>query len=135
MRILVAPQEFKGTLTASEAAAAITRGISAALPDIEVVELPLADGGPGTVDVLVRATGGDFREASVHDPLGRPLNARWGVLGDGRTAVIEMAAASGLVLLGEDELRRNLATVRDLDSGEQLEVALAALAGHLARYR
>ena len=124
MRILVAPQEFKGSLTAQEAAAAIARGISAALPDAEVVALPLADGGPGTVDVLVRATGGDFRESPAHDPLGRPLKARWGVLGDGRTAVIEMAAASGLVLLNEEERDPTRATTAG--TGELLLAALDA---------
>ena len=124
MRILVAPQEFKGSLTAQEAAAAIARGLSSALPDAEVIALPLADGGPGTVDVLVRATGGDFRESPAHDPLGRPLKARWGVLGDGRTAVIEMAAASGLVLLNEEE--RDPTRTTTAGTGELLLAALDA---------
>lgn len=124
MRILVAPQEFKGSLTAQEAAAAIARGISAALPDTEVVSLPLADGGPGTVDVLVRATGGDFRESPAHDPLGRPLKARWGILGDGHTAVIEMAATSGLVLLNEEE--RDPTRTTTVGTGELLLAALDA---------
>ena len=68
MYILVAPQEFKGSLSAQEAAAAIARGLSAALPNAEVGMLPLADGGPDTVDVLVQATDGGFRKAPVHDP-------------------------------------------------------------------
>ena len=124
MRILVAPQEFKGSLTAQEAAAAIVRGIFAGLPDAEVVALPLADGGPGTVDVLVRATRGDFRESPAHDPLGRPLKARWGVLGDGHTAVIEMAATSGFVLLNEEERDPTRATTAG--TGELLLAALDA---------
>lgn len=124
MHILVAPQEFKGSLTAQEAAAAIARGLSAALPDAEVGMLPLADGGPGTVDVLVQATGGGFRESPAHDPLGRQINARWGVLGDGRTAVIEMAAASGLVLLSEDE--RDPTKTTTIGTGELLLAALDA---------
>jgi glycerate kinase len=102
MRVLVAPQEFKGTLTAQEAADAIARGLQSALPDLQIETLPLADGGPGTVGVLVDATKGSYVESDVHDPLGRPLlHARWGLLGRKRagTAAIEMAAASGLVLL------------------------------------
>ena len=124
MRVLVAPQEFKGSLTAQAAAAAIARGMGAALPGTEVVTLPLADGGPGTVDVLVQATGGDVRESPAHDPLGRPLKARWGVLGDGRTAVIEMAAASGLVLLDDEE--RDPTRTTTVGTGELLLAALDA---------
>ena len=124
MRILVAPQEFKGSLTAHEAASSITRGISAALPDAEITQLPLADGGPGTVDVLVHATNGAVRQAPAHDPLGRPISAHWGVLGDGRTAVIEMAAASGLVLLREDELDPTRTTT--MGTGELLLAAFDA---------
>lgn len=124
MHILVAPQEFKGSLTAQEAAAAIARGLSAALPDAEVGMLPLADGGPGTVEVLVQATGGGFREAVAHDPLGRPINARWGVLGDERTAVVGMAVASGLVLLSEDE--RDPTKTTTVGTGELLLAALNA---------
>ncbi len=124
MRILVAPQEFKGSLTAQDAADAIARGMSAALPDAEVIALPLADGGPSTVDILVQATGGNFRESPAHDPLGRPLKARWGVLGDKRTAVIEMAAASGLVLLNADE--RDPTRTTTVGTGELLLAALDA---------
>lgn len=103
MRILVAPQELKGTLTGQQAAEAIGRGLHRALPHAEIDLLPLADGGPGTAEALVEATGGRYHESDVHDPLGRPLRARWGALGSGATAVIEMAAASGLVLLRPDE--------------------------------
>jgi glycerate kinase len=108
MRILVAPQEFKGTLTASEAAEAIARGLRRAIPGADIDLLPVADGGPGTVDALVDATGGTLQETEVEDPLGRPVRATWGAQGDGETAVIEMAAASGLTLLkdGERDPRR-----------------------------
>ncbi len=122
MRVLVAPQEFKGSLTAQEAAAAIAQGLLEALPDADVEQLPLADGGPGTVDVLMRATNGEFHESAVRNPLGRPVVARWGVLGDQQTAVIEMAAVSGLVLLD--------ATERDptrTSTGGTGELVLAAL--------
>ena len=81
MRILVAPQEFKGSLSAREAAEAIAVGLRRALPDVEFDLLPLADGGPGTVEALVEASGGRFHEADAHGPLGRPVRARWGALG------------------------------------------------------
>ena len=99
MRIVIAPQEVKGTLTARQAADAIATGVRRALADAELAIVPMADGGPGTVDALVDATGGPYRDANAHDPLGRPIRARWGASGDGSTAFIEMAAASGLVLL------------------------------------
>ncbi|OGO50835.1 MAG: glycerate kinase [Chloroflexi bacterium RBG_16_68_14] len=126
MRILVAPQEFKGSLTAKEAAEAIARGLRRALPEAELDLLPLADGGPGTVEVLVEATGGRFFQADAHDPLGRPLRARWGALG-GRgegTAVIEMAAASGLALLRPEEHDPRRAST--FGTGELLRAALDA---------
>ena len=125
MRILVAPQEFKGSLTARQAAEAIGRGLRRALPDSEIELLPLADGGPGTVEALVDATDGRFLETEVSDPLGRPVRARWGALGKGRdTAVIEMAAASGLALLSEDERDPQLAST--FGTGELLRAALEA---------
>lgn len=86
-----------------EAAAAIARGVRAAAPSAETIALPLADGGEGTAEALVAATGGRFVEARVSDPLGRPITARYGFLGNGTTAVVEMAAASGLVLLTGEE--------------------------------
>lgn len=103
MRILVAPQEFKGSVTAREAAEAIAAGLRMGLPGAEVAILPLADGGPGTIDALVSATGGEIRRAEARDPLGRPVIARWGVLGREPNAVIEMAEASGLLLLTEHQ--------------------------------
>jgi len=99
MRIVVAPDKFKGSLTAVDAADAMTRGALAALPSAEVERVPMADGGEGIVDALVGATGGSYREAEVTGPLGEPVRARFGMLGDGQTAVIEMAAASGLALV------------------------------------
>lgn len=103
MKVIAAPDSFKGSLSAVEAAAAIARGVRAAAPSAQVIELPLADGGEGTADALVAATGGRFVEARVSDPLGRPITARYGLLGNGTTAVVEMAAASGLVLLTPEE--------------------------------
>lgn len=103
MRILIAPQSFKGSADAVRVAAAIAEGLRRAWPDARCDELPLADGGEGTVRALVRATGGRLRRSRVHDPLGREIDAEWGILGDGATAIVEMAAASGLPLLRDDE--------------------------------
>ncbi len=102
MRIVVAPQEYKGTLTAAEAAGAIAVGVRRALPDADVDLAPVSDGGPGLVDALLAATPGRLMSAAVQDPLGRDIEAQWALLDD-RTAVIEMASAAGLVLLAEAE--------------------------------
>lgn len=102
-RVLIAPQAFKGSLDAVDVAAAIARGLRRVWPEASIDEVPLADGGEGTVRALVRATGGALHRSRVHDPLGREIDAEWGTLGDGKTAVVEMAAASGLPLLGERE--------------------------------
>jgi glycerate kinase len=99
MRIVVAPDKFKGSLTALEAAQAMGRGVERVDPRIEIDLVPMADGGEGTVAALVAATGGSLREAVVTGPLGERVVATFGMLGDGKTAVIEMAAASGLVLV------------------------------------
>jgi len=91
VRILVAPQEYKGTLTAAEAARAIADGLRASLPGAEIDLLPLADGGPGTAEALLAATGGERRSNAAHDPLMRPIVADWALLSSG-VAVIECAA-------------------------------------------
>ena len=91
MKVVVAPQTFKGTVPALAAARAIERGVLAALPDAETVLAPVADGGDGTLDALVDSTGGEMFRSAVTGPLGRQLEAMWGVMGDGRTAVVEMA--------------------------------------------
>jgi len=99
------PDKFRGTLTAPQAAAAMARGLRAAGYD-SVREIPLADGGEGTLDVLLAVRGGSRRSARVTGPLGTPVDASWGMLPDG-TAVVEMAQASGLALTGarNDPLR------------------------------
>ncbi|HNX18756.1 MAG TPA: glycerate kinase [Acidobacteriota bacterium] len=124
MKIVVAPDSFKGSLSAVDAAAAIARGARAVFPEAEVVELPIADGGEGTVAALVRATEGRIETTTVRGPLGAPVEARWGILGDGRTAVIEMAAASGLPLVPPARRDPRLATTRG--TGELLRAALDA---------
>src|SRR5258708_4574149 len=99
MKVIVAPNSFKGSLSASQAAAAIARGVRAARPDAEVVEIPVADGGEGTVEALVSARKGIYRSVEVEGPLGDPVQAAYGLIDDGRTGVVELASASGLTLI------------------------------------
>jgi glycerate kinase len=100
MKIVIAPDKFKGSLSATEAAEAIARGVRAALPDVALDLCPVADGGEGFVHALVTATGGERHTRRVCGPLPEmKVDATFGLLGDGKTAVIEMAAASGLALL------------------------------------
>jgi glycerate kinase len=121
--VLVAPDSFKGTHSAAEVAAAIARGLRAG--GREAVELPIADGGEGTLDVLVGALGGELREASVTDPLGRPIEASFALLPGGDTAVVEAARASGLGLVAEADRDAEAASTRG--TGEL--IAAAAQAG------
>lgn len=122
MKVVVAPDKFKGSLTAPEAARALARGVRRAIPDADVDEAPMADGGEGTVEALVAATGGRFREADVSGPLGEPVRARFGLLGDGATAVIEMATASGLMLVPHD--RRDPTRASTRGTGELIRESL-----------
>jgi glycerate kinase len=123
-RVVIAPQSFKGSADAVAVASAIARGVRRVWPRAQCVELPLADGGEGTALALVRATGGEMRHARVHDPLGREIDAQWGVLGDRATAVLEMAAASGLPLLREDERDPRITSTRG--TGELILAAAAS---------
>ncbi|MFD0705350.1 glycerate kinase [Alloscardovia venturai] len=109
MKIIIAPDSFKGSLTAREAANAIEEGILRVIPDAQCVTVPMADGGEGTVRSLVDATHGDFAVARVTNPLGQKVDAVYGILGDGETAVIEMAAASGIQFV-DDETKNPLIT-------------------------
>ncbi len=124
MRIIVAPDSFKGSISALGVAEAIERGIRAVFPEAEVVLVPIADGGEGTVEALVAATGGRIEHATVRGPLGEPVRAQWGVLGDGETAVIEMAAASGLPLVPKE--RRDPRITTTFGTGELMKAALDA---------
>ena len=99
MRIVIAPDSYKGSLSAVEVANAMEKGILKVFPDAEVFKIPIADGGEGTVESLVMATGGRIVHETVVGPIGQPVHAHWGILGDGQTAVIEMASASGLPLV------------------------------------
>jgi len=110
MRIVVAPDSFKETLSAPAAARAIAAGVADAEPAAAVDLCPMADGGEGTVEAMVAATGGQVRTADVFGPLGERRKARFGLLGDGRTAVVEMAAAAGLELVPPDKRNPMLTT-------------------------
>ena len=99
MKIVIAPDSYKESLSASEVAQAIEKGFREIFPDAQYVSVPVADGGEGTVEAMIAATQGSERHAWVTGPLGEKVNASWGISGDGKTAFIEMAAASGLELV------------------------------------
>ncbi|HAH85748.1 MAG TPA: glycerate kinase, partial [Armatimonadetes bacterium] len=124
MKIVIAPDSFKGSLSATAAAEAAGRGVLRARPDAQTVIVPLADGGEGTVEALVRATGGRILPAAATDPLGKRIESFFGVLGDGETAVVEMAAASGLPLVPEG--KRNPMNTTSYGTGELIRAALNA---------
>jgi glycerate kinase len=120
----VAPDSFKGTFSAAEVAAAIARGLRAGGRD--AVELPIADGGEGTLDAL----GGEIYNVTVGDPLGRPVVARFGLIDGGRTGIVEMAEASGLKLVGDSERDAWAASTRG--TGELIVAAVEAGARSVA---
>lgn len=104
MKIVIAPDSFKGSLTARDATIAIAKGVISILPNVIIEEIPVADGGEGTIESLVFSTRGQLVEVSVLDPLNREISTQYGILGDEKTAVIEMSAASGIILLKKNEL-------------------------------
>jgi glycerate kinase len=123
MKVIVAPDKFKGSLSAPDAAEAIARGVRRADRHATIDLVPMADGGDGTVEALVEATGGSYQTASVAGPLGDLVpSARFGVLGDGRTVVLEMASASGLVLVPTGH--RDVMAASTLGTGELILAAL-----------
>lgn len=121
-RFLVAPDSFKGTFEAAAVAAAIADGIEAR--GCEADRCPVADGGEGTMDVLLAALGGERRTLSVHDPRRRPIETSFGLLGDGTTAIVEVAQASGLPLLAPQE--RDPERADTYGTGELVAAAIAA---------
>ena len=123
MKIVIAPDSFKGSLTALQAAEAMEAGLRRVFPDVAIEKVPMADGGEGTVQSLVDATDGEILTAQVLDPLGNSIEAEYGVLGDGVTAVIEMAAASGLTLVPPD--KRDPRVTTTYGTGELIRAALA----------
>lgn len=122
-KVVVAPDSFKGSLSAAEVARAAEDGIRDVFPDCGVVRIPIADGGEGTVEALVAGMDGRYVEAMVSDPLMRPVRAVYGVIGQGSTAVIEMASASGLPLLTVPE--RNPLETTTFGTGELIRDALS----------
>ncbi|KWT67081.1 glycerate kinase [Hyphomicrobium sulfonivorans] len=103
MKIVIAPDSFKESLSSLEVASEIEAGLKRVWPDATYVKVPMADGGEGTVQSLVDATGGEIVKVEVCGPLGAPVLASYGLLGNGKTAVIEMAEASGLPLVPRDQ--------------------------------
>jgi len=122
MKILIAPDSFKQSLSAKEAAAAISRGILKILPHAQITLAPISDGGEGFVTTLIEATNGRIIETLVHDALMRPIKSFFGVLGNDDVAVIEMAAASGLALLNPTEFDPLIAST--FGTGELIQKAL-----------
>lgn len=116
MKIILAPDSFKGSLTSSQVCAAIEKGIRKVDGSIDIVSIPMADGGEGTVDALINFLGGSKIQVWVKDPLFRKIEAEYGILRDNNTAVIEMASASGLDLLAPEE--RNPMNTTTYGTGE-----------------
>ncbi len=127
--VLIAPDSFKGSITSVDVARALVTGWRRARPDDEVLLCPLADGGEGTLAAIEAAGGWDAHSASVHDPLGREIEARWLLSSDGSRAIVEMAQASGLSLLTPDE--RDPIGATSVGSGELVGVAIDAGARHI----
>jgi len=121
-KFVIAPDSFKESIEAFNVALAIEIGLKKIFPDAEYDIIPMADGGEGTIDAMVQATAGRIISAKVADPLGRTIEAKFGILGDGTTAVIEMAAASGLPLLSVQE--RNPMKTTTFGTGQLIRLAL-----------
>ncbi|MFA6135678.1 MAG: glycerate kinase, partial [Phycisphaerae bacterium] len=124
MRIIVAPDSYKGSVSALGVAEAMERGILAVFPAAEVIKVPIADGGEGTVEALVAATAGRLMHSEVRGPLGEAVHAHWGISGDGSTAFLEMAAASGLPLVPKEH--RDPRITSTFGTGELMKAALDA---------
>jgi glycerate 2-kinase len=127
VRFLVAPDSFKGTFDAFEVAEAVAAGVEAAGGEAD--RCPVADGGEGTMEVLLRALGGERRAASVHDPLRRRIDAEFALLGDGGTAVVEAARAAGLTFVAAEE--RDAERADTYGAGELIAAALATDVGRV----
>ena len=122
MKIVIAPDSFKETLSASEVASAIESSFQNVFPDAEIIKIPVADGGEGTVDAMVRATNGSFEFSEVEGPMGEIKKAKWGMLGNSKTAVIEIAEACGLHLVQAN--KRNPMAASSFGVGQLVIAAL-----------
>ena len=129
MKIIVAPDSYKGNMTAGEACAAIEEGILRADKNVEVIKLPLADGGEGTAKALTEAADGRFLEASVKGPFGEQVTAVFGLIHGGEIAVLDLASASGIELIPREKLNPMKATT--FGTGELVSAALDAGAKEL----
>jgi glycerate kinase len=129
MRVVVAPNAFKGSLSASQAAHAMALGVLEVFPESEVIEVPVADGGDGTVDALVSAHRGTYLTEAVEGPLGDPVQATYGLIEGGRTGVVELASASGLTLIPAE--RRDPRKASTYGFGQLLQAVRRAGAGHV----
>jgi glycerate kinase len=124
VRVVIAPDSFKGSLTAWDAAVAMEEGVKRLWPQAETVLVPMADGGEGTTEALVRATNGTLKTVTVTGPLGEAVTASFGILGDGKTGVLEMAAAAGLYLVPDEQRDPRVTTTYGV--GELIRAALDA---------
>ena len=124
MKVVIAPQAFKGSISALKVARAMADGVRRVVADAEIVLVPVADGGDGTLETLVEGSGGQIRSSEVTGPLGEGIAAKWGAMGDGNTAVIEMARTSGLALVPLEKRDPLAATTYGL--GEAMRHALDA---------
>ncbi|MED4224558.1 glycerate kinase [Neobacillus cucumis] len=119
---VLAPDSFKESLTAKEVCMAMEKGIKKVLPEAVCIQVPMADGGEGTVQSLIDATGGEIHHRTVTGPLGQPVTAHFGILGDGQTAAIEMASASGLHLVTKET--KNPLITTTYGTGELIKACL-----------
>jgi len=122
MKIVIAPDSFKETLSAFEVASAIESGFQNVFPEAEIIKIPIADGGEGTVDAMVRATNWSFEFSEVEGPMGDITRAKWGMLGKSKTAVIEIAEACGLHLVSAN--KRNPMAASSYGVGQLVIAAL-----------
>lgn len=121
-KIIIAPDSFKGSLTAVEVANSIEEGVKKVFPNCETVKIPIADGGEGTMDTLVSALNGEKVRVKTYDPLMRSIEAEYGLVNDGKTAIIEMAVANGITLLAKQEQDPSATTT--FGTGEIIKDAL-----------
>ncbi len=124
MKIVIAPDSFKDSLSAQGVAQAVASGLREVWPDAQLVECPMADGGEGTIEAVLAACGGQWMTTDVSGPLGQPIQAQWGWLADTRTAIIEMAMASGLQML--TLAQRDATVTTTYGTGQLIAAALDA---------
>ena len=129
MRILIAPDKFKGALNAREVAENIAKGLRDALPDARIDIVPMADGGEGTAEAICEARGGSWLKCKAHDPFGREIEARYAWIADGKLAVMEMSEAAGMRRLSESE--RDPVRATTLGVGEMILDAVGRKANEI----